>query len=123
MSCPVRPDPVNGKRMNTAVMLFVAAMLCVGGSGAWTIISNKGQGGNAGGPQALSVCCSLLFLLFIAVPFVFFAHARMTWRYRCPKCGGRIKLNMSREPGTPIRHRCDKCRIAWDTGWHVGGGD
>lgn len=120
MSYRVRPDPVNGKRMLTAALLFTVAMVCVGGSLAWTILSNKGEGGEAGAPQTLSVCLSLFLLLFIAVPFVFFAHARMTWRYRCPQCRARIKSNISDVPGTPIRHRCEQCRVDWDTGWHVG---
>jgi predicted benzoate:H+ symporter BenE len=121
MSYRVRPDLVNGKRLRTAALLFAVAMLCVGGSGAWVIVSNKGQGGDASGPQTLSVCCSLL-LLFIAVLFVFFAHARMTWRYRCPQCGARIKPNIPNEVGAAIRHRCVKCRTDWDTGWHVSAG-
>ena len=124
MSYQIRPDPVNGKRMMTAALWFVVAMLAVGGAGAWTIVSNRGKpdGAPAGDAQSLSVCCSLLFLVPV-VAFMFYAHARMTWLYRCPKCGVRIRTKPSPEEGTPIRHRCEECRIDWDTGWHVGGGD
>lgn len=121
MSYPVRPDAVNGKRLLRAALLFAAAMVCVGGSLGWTILSQKGEGGEAGGPQSLAVCGSLLFL-FVTVPLVFVAHARMTWRYRCPRCGTRIKSDVRREVGDPIRHRCDRCRVEWDTGWHVAAG-
>lgn len=118
MSYRVRPDTVTNKRMRNAVLLFVIAMACVGGSMAWTIASNKGQGGEAGGPQSISVCCSLV-CLFAVVPYVFYARLRMGFLYRCPQCGTRIRspLPTAADEGRPIRHRCDRCRVEWDTGW------
>jgi predicted RNA-binding Zn-ribbon protein involved in translation (DUF1610 family) len=118
MSYPVRPDPVNGKRMQRAVRLFAAAMVCAGGSMAWTIVSNKGGRGKAGDPQTVAVCGSVLFVL-VTVPLAFVAHARLTWRYRCPQCGTPIRTNTPRRVGTPVRHQCDQCRVVWDTGWKV----
>ena len=118
MSYRVRPDEVNGKRMRRAALLFAVAMVCAGGSMAWTIISNKGERGKAGGPQTLAVCGSVLFVL-VTVPIVFLAHARLTWRYRCPQCGTRIEANVPNRVGAPIRHRCERCRTDWDTGWRV----
>jgi len=109
--------------MRRAVLLFVVAMLCVGGSLAWVIATS--QGGEAGGPQSLATCCSLLFV-FATVAYMFYARLRMGFLYRCPKCGTRIKspLPTAAEDGAPIRHRCDKCRIEWDTGWNYArGGD
>ena len=141
MSYPVRPDPVNGKRLMRAVMLFVVAMLCVLGSFAWTIATR--QGPEAGGPQSLSVCCALL-LVFAAVTYVLYARLRMGALNRCPQCGTRIKspptpgqlhrpgrLTVTtgstgarpvppRGAGRRVLHSCDVCRITWDTGWRVG---
>lgn len=121
MSYPVRPDPVSNKRMLRAVLLFVVAMLCVGVSLAWVIATSQGQ--QAGGPQSLATCCSLLFV-FATVPYVVYARLRMGFLYRCPKCGTRIKspLPTTAEDGAPIRHSCDRCRITWDTGWKYARG-
>ena len=125
MRYQIRRDPVNGKRLRTACLLFAGAMLAVGGSSAWLIVSNsdKPDGAPAGDIQSLFVCCSVLFVLLFVVPFMFYAHARLTWLYRCPKCGARIRTNLNVDEGTPIRHKCDKCRIDWETGWHVSGSD
>ena len=123
MSYPVRPDTASNKRMLRAVLLFVAAMLCVGGSLAWVIATSQGK--EAGGPQSLAACSSILFV-FATVPYVVYARLRMGFLYRCPKCGTRLKspLPTAADEGKPIRHRCDKCRITWDTGWtYARGGD
>ena len=41
MHYQIRRDPVNGQRLMTACLLFAAAMLAVGGSTAWVIVSGK----------------------------------------------------------------------------------
>lgn len=69
MSYQIRRDPVNGKRMMTACLLFAGAMLAVGGSAAWVIISgrDKPDGAPAGDVQSMFVCCSLLLLMLVVV--------------------------------------------------------
>ena len=119
-----RTDPVAGKRMKRAALFFAAAMLTVGASTAWTIASNRGQEGEAGGNQSLAVCSSLL-AVFAATAYVFYAYARLRWVYRCPKCGVRAPRVPEAEAGSAIRYRCPKCGTVWDTGWTEveGGGD
>src|SRR4051812_7099463 len=85
----LREDPAANKRMLIAALLFATAMLMVGGSTAWTILSKRGEGGEAGGNQSLSVCCSVLFV-FAAVVNVFVAYGKLRWFYRCPKCRARV---------------------------------
>jgi hypothetical protein len=116
MSRRIRTDPVAGKRMRTAALLFAAAMLLVGGSLAWTIVSNRGQGGEAGGNQSLAVCCSVLFVL-AASANVFVAYGRLRWFYRCPQCRARVPRVPEAEAGPRIRYRCAACGVEWDTGW------
>lgn len=144
MSYPVRPDPSSRNRLVRAVLVFAVAMLCVGGSTMWTILSGPAnpETREAGGPQSMGVCCSLL-LVFAAMPYVMYARLRIGAWFRCPQCGERIKSaplpGLLHRPGHPtvttgstgaklpphaagrrVLHTCDVCRITWDTGWRVG---
>jgi len=123
MSHPVRPDPSCGRRMTRAVSLFVLAVLAVLGAILWVILGS-GRAGEASAAQSITVLAAVLAVLAV-VPYVFVAHARLTWRYRCPQCGTRLRTDEVRPVDAPIRHRCDTCRVDWDTGWRVGrrGGD
>jgi len=105
-----------GKRMLTAALLFGAAMLLVGGSMAWTIISNRGERGQAGDWQSMAVCCSILLVL-LAVVNVFVNVARLRLFYRCPKCRARLPRAPEAAVGAKIVYRCIKCNVDWDTGW------
>jgi hypothetical protein len=112
-----REDPVAGKRMRTALLLFVTAMLLAGGSLAWTIISQAGEGGEAGAVQSLSVCFSILGVLVASVN-AFVAYAKLRWVYRCPLCRARVPRVPESEAGSYIRYRCAACGVDWDTGWY-----
>jgi hypothetical protein len=105
-----------GERMLNAALLFGAAMLMAGGSMAWTIISNRGEGGRAGDWQSMAVCCSVLFVL-LAVVNVFVNVIRLRLLYRCPKCRARLPRAPESDVGSKIVYRCKKCSVDWDTGW------
>lgn len=122
MSRETRQDPVAGKRMTRAVILFAVAMLGVGGSIAWVIAT--GSGGRANDTASLGACCFVLFVL-AAVVNVFFAYGRMMWFHRCPRCTARTERLGNPNVSGPIRYRCPACDIEWDTGWNraPGGGD
>ena len=117
-------DRTTDRRMSTATVLFLVSVGCVFGSFWWAMSSAQGQpsGTAVEGPPAVAVGLSLLFL-FAVIGFAFFSAARVTWRHRCPRCGGKTARVPETKAGTRILHRCPKCRTTWDTGWEVGGGD
>src|SRR5262245_41160606 len=81
-----RIDPSFGKRIRSAIVLFVVAMLGVGGSVAWSLATSTGR--DSGDAQSLSVCCSILFVLAAAL-YAIVTYARLMHFYRCPRCGTR----------------------------------
>jgi hypothetical protein len=108
----IRKDPISGKRMRNAALLFIAAMIGVGGSLAWVIATAKEN--NDGGNASIFVCFFVLAVFFASVN-VFVAYGRLRWFYRCPECG--VRSPWVKEAGALIRYHCLQCRVVWDTGW------
>jgi hypothetical protein len=116
MSYPVRRDPVSGRRLLRALLLFAASVVCVFAALFWADAGGNGTWGDR--PRAVAVGGSLLFMV-ASTSYVVYVRVLMGSRYRCPACGTRTASPPPTvaDEGTPIRHRCDRCRVEWDTGW------
>jgi hypothetical protein len=109
-----RKDTAGGKRILRAGTYFAVAMIGLGGSLAWVILTTKGKGGKDEGWPSVAVLFSLLSV-FGAMVNIF----RVLLIYRCPKCRARIRRVPNATPGDPVLYHCLACNVEWDTGWTV----
>jgi hypothetical protein len=107
-----REDPSGGRRVRTAALHFAAAMVGLGGSLAWVILT--ADGGPSDGWAALA---TLVFLLAVlaATANVF----RRLLVYRCPRYRARASQVPLSQPGDQVVYHCARCNVEWDTGWTV----
>ncbi len=107
-----RKDPVGGKRFSRAGAYFAIAMVGMGGSLAWVILTSEG-GKNAG-------WASVAVLFFLLAVFGTTVNVfRVMLIYRCPQCRSRTRRVPDNTPGNPVLYRCLACDVEWDTGWTV----
>ena len=107
-----RKDPSGGKRMLRAALYFAVAMVGVGASLAWAILTS--EGGKNEGWASVSVLFFLLAVFGSGVNIF-----RVLLLYRCPKCRAAIHRVPDATPGAPVLYRCPACKVDWDTGWTV----
>jgi hypothetical protein len=107
-----RKDLAGGKRILRAGVYFAVAMVCLGGSIVWVILTSE-EGHSEGWPAV-----AVLFFLLIVVGTVVNVF-RVMLIYRCPKCRARISRVPGATPGDPVLYRCPACNVEWDTGWTV----
>lgn len=107
-----RKDPAAGARLRNGAAYFGVAMVGLGGSLAWVILT--AQGGKDEGWASVAV---LFFLVavFLATVNIF----RAVIVYRCPKCRRSTRRVPDATPGAPVLYRCLACNIEWDSGWTV----
>lgn len=104
-----RKDPAGGKRILRAAIYLAVAMVGLGGSTTWVILT----AGSEGWPAFAVFFC--LLTVFGTTVNVF----RVILCYRCPKCRARISRAPGATSGDPVLYRCPACNVEWDTGWKV----
>ena len=107
-----RKDPTGGARIRRAGAYFGVAMVGVGGSLAWVILTAKDRRDEG--------WASVAVLFFLVAVFAASANVfRVVLVYPCPKCRCTTRRVPDATPGAPVLYKCVKCGIEWDSGWTV----